>query len=446
MHQNNRHILWEPGDHPSVELLRQYHEDTLPQALQHQLERHLLDCDLCSDMLEGMALSDAGKTAAAVKSINQQIAAKTQQQKRRPVPVWRVAAAILVLLSSTLLVFYYNYRELKQEQSIATTETDRAIQDAMKPAQVPGASTPEAMAEAAPDTVRPKPVAAVASPVKRARKTAPAVAPDLPTELAEAKAEQEVKNETLLQEPLKPADAPAVAQTTESVKSFAAQSKAALVPESTAVEGALAGKAAGVRIRGLSSISTKQVQGQVLSPEGQPLPGVAVTIKGTSTGVATDENGLFSLTMPQDKATLAFRFIGFETQEKTVDASTQHLTVNLNPDTKSLSEVVVTGYAKTTTPPPTIVAARPTAGMRAYRKYLEENIRYTPDSRKGRVVVQATVSANGELQNLRVVKSLCPSCDAEALRLVKEGPRWKAASSNGNAVNQQVKITVRFKP
>ena len=49
MQPDKRHILWEQGDHPSVELLEQYHGGTLPNALHHQLERHLLDCDLCSD-------------------------------------------------------------------------------------------------------------------------------------------------------------------------------------------------------------------------------------------------------------------------------------------------------------------------------------------------------------------------------------------------------------
>ncbi|MEJ8803820.1 TonB family protein [Pontibacter sp. H249] len=447
MHQNNRHILWEPGDHPSVELLRQYHDNTLPHSLHHQLERHLLDCDLCSDVLEGMAISDAGKTAAAVKSINKLVAARTKQQKRRPVTTVSIAAAILVLLCSTVLVFYYNYRELKQEQSIAATET--ALQEAMKPAYEPVADSEESIAEAAPDTVRPKLI--VASPSQsRPRYTPPVVVADREAEVVEdVLVQEDAKPDTLFLNPIKLADAPAIAKTTaptEAVKSLGYQSRNTLVPESTSVERALVGKAAGIRIRGINSVAIKQVQGQVLSSDGQPLPGVAVTIKGTNSGVATDSNGNFTISLPQDNTTLAFSFIGFEREEKSIDASTQNLTVNLKEDTRALSEVVVTGYAKTTAPPPAIVAARPAAGIRAYKKYLEENIRYTSNSKKGRVVVQATVGATGELQDLKVVKSLCTSCDQEALRLIKEGPAWKPSTSNGSAKAQQVKITVRFKP
>src|SRR5690606_31989169 len=121
---------------------------------------------------------------------------------------------------------------------------------------------------------------------------------------------------------------------------------------------ALQGQAAGLAIRGTNSVSMKQVRGQVLSPEGQPLPGVNVLIKGTSTGVSTDAQGNFSLSMPADRTTLVFRYIGYETQDKAMYAAADNLKVNLYPDNKALSEVVVTRYGTAKEEAPVIVAAK----------------------------------------------------------------------------------------
>jgi TonB-dependent starch-binding outer membrane protein SusC len=52
------------------------------------------------------------------------------------------------------------------------------------------------------------------------------------------------------------------------------------------------------------------VKGQVTSEKGEPLPGVTVLVKGTTTGTATDGSGRYSLNAP-DNAILVFSFIGF---------------------------------------------------------------------------------------------------------------------------------------
>jgi hypothetical protein len=452
MRQDSQHILWGQEDHPSLELLQQYQEDTLPPALHHQLEQHLLDCVLCSDVLEGMAATDVSRTDAAERDLNQRIASTFRSKKRKTLPVyltdWRVAAAIVLVFCSTILVFYYNYREITQREQGIAADTDKAIQEAMNLSES-AAAVPEQLADAAPDTVRqtiPAPKAPIAL---QKRRSLAKLSPEKEEVITKAPAMDAAVFES--EEAVLP-EAPVVAkpnENSESVTSIAYQDRNAFAPETTSVARALQGKAAGVTLRGANSaasVARNQVQGQVLSSDGQPLPGVAVTVKGTRTGVATDAQGNFSLTLPTDKATLVFGFIGYVREEKTVEANTQHLTVNLQEDTKALSEVVVTGYGKTAESPASVVAAKPGIGTKAYRKYLEENIRYTSDSKKGRVVVQATVSPTGALQNLQVVRSLCPSCDEEALRLIQIGPAWKPATLNDSSIEKQVRIVVRFHP
>lgn len=86
-----------------------------------------------------------------------------------------------------------------------------------------------------------------------------------------------------------------------------------------------------------------QINGVVLDAEGVTLPGVSVMLKGTSQGTATDVNGAFSLSVPNENATLVFSFIGFTSQEITV-GSRRIIEVTLVDDTRQLEEVVVTGY------------------------------------------------------------------------------------------------------
>ena len=84
------------------------------------------------------------------------------------------------------------------------------------------------------------------------------------------------------------------------------------------------------------------VKGQISSEKGEPLPGVTVLIKGTTTGTATDASGRYALNAP-DNATLVISFIGYNTQEVVV-GNRSTIDVALVPDSKALEEVVVVGY------------------------------------------------------------------------------------------------------
>lgn len=85
------------------------------------------------------------------------------------------------------------------------------------------------------------------------------------------------------------------------------------------------------------------INGKVVDENNQPLPGVAVLLKGTTIGVATDVNGNFQLTIPkQESLTLVFSFVGMKTQERIV-RDEKSITVIMEEETKMIDEVVVTG-------------------------------------------------------------------------------------------------------
>ncbi len=88
---------------------------------------------------------------------------------------------------------------------------------------------------------------------------------------------------------------------------------------------------------------TKTITGKVTDDYGQPLPGVAVFIPGTTTGTVTKPDGTFELIIPSNTATLSFSFIGFKAQEIRLGTG---LVVNVKMEQEiiGLEEVVAVGY------------------------------------------------------------------------------------------------------
>lgn len=91
-----------------------------------------------------------------------------------------------------------------------------------------------------------------------------------------------------------------------------------------------------------SPVLQRTVSGTITDSQGMPLPGVTVMIKGTSEGTATDFNGNYTLSAPEN-STLVFTFVGFKTQEIQV-GSQEIIDLALSEDVSSLEEVVVIGY------------------------------------------------------------------------------------------------------
>jgi len=84
------------------------------------------------------------------------------------------------------------------------------------------------------------------------------------------------------------------------------------------------------------------VTGKVLDPEGNPVIGATVSIKGTTTGTKTDVDGIFRINLPQGDEILVISYVGYKTQEYPVN-NQKSLTLTLEP-VDALDEVVVVGY------------------------------------------------------------------------------------------------------
>ena len=88
-------------------------------------------------------------------------------------------------------------------------------------------------------------------------------------------------------------------------------------------------------------------------------------------------------------------------------------------------------------------------GMDAYVRFLSSNLQYPEKARhegvQGKVVLQFIVDKNGYIRNIKVLKSLSPECDKEAIRMVKAMPRWFAAENGGQKVNCLYTCPITFR-
>ncbi|QNL52538.1 TonB-dependent receptor [Olivibacter sp. SDN3] len=86
-----------------------------------------------------------------------------------------------------------------------------------------------------------------------------------------------------------------------------------------------------------------QVTGRVLDGEGEALPGVSVTVKGTSNATMSDGEGRFSLQIASQNAVLRFSSVGYEVKELALNGEKQ-VEVTLIAESTALDEIVVIGY------------------------------------------------------------------------------------------------------
>ncbi|HIX02592.1 MAG TPA: SusC/RagA family TonB-linked outer membrane protein [Candidatus Odoribacter faecigallinarum] len=200
-----------------------------------------------------------------------------------------------------------------------------------------------------------------------------------------------------------------------------------------------------------------RVSGKVVDEDGQPLPGVSVVLKGTTTGVVTDVDGNFTLMLPDPEgAVLVFSFVGMKTQE-IVYAGQQTLNIVMKQEISELEDVVVTGYQ-------TIVREKVTGSTSTVTsRQLEE--RYTPnllDNLEGRVaglvtygdktLIRGSSSMYAETEPLLVVDGLpiegsiedLNPYDIESVTVLKDAAAaaiYGARASNGVIVVTTKKAT-----
>ncbi len=180
-------------------------------------------------------------------------------------------------------------------------------------------------------------------------------------------------------------------------------------------------------------------RGQIVDAQQNPIPFANITNPVDNVGTYSDAKGRFSLISPDSVLQVQVRSLGYKEKNIALQTSAATSQVVLQDD-QSISPIVLNQKRQNSNMPSrqnnlVFDEPEPEAGWVNYDSYLVNNIRL-PDSdylknkkqtseAVGLVQLSFEVSKQGRPINIKVEKSLCDACDKEAIRLLKEGPKWK---------------------
>lgn len=193
-------------------------------------------------------------------------------------------------------------------------------------------------------------------------------------------------------------------------------------------------------------VKSVTVKGSVISKEdGEPIIGAVVLIRGSKKGAVTDPEGKYQLENVPIGSWIDVMMVDCEIGSQQV---TEKNAKNLN-----FSIVYEAPASKKSADGDAfdVVEQMPEfpGGMEALLHFLQENIKYPKEAsdakQQGRVIVQFVVEKDGSVSDAHVVKSVSPSLDAEAVRVLSIMPNWKAGRHKGSPVRVKYTVPVSFR-
>ena len=172
-----------------------------------------------------------------------------------------------------------------------------------------------------------------------------------------------------------------------------------------------------------------------------PIIGAIVKIVGSKKGTVTDMDGNFRLEVAASDR-IEVIYMGFET-----------FTIGVS---KTFSErndykIMLRKEGADPNKPYDVVEKMPQfpGGTGKLFEFLSKNVKYPAEAEnndvQGRVIVTFVVERDGEISNAKVVKSIHPALDAEALRVINSMPNWTPGMQNGEAVRVKYTVPVTFR-
>ncbi len=441
--------------------LEKYLKGELSPQEAHKLERKALSSNLESEAIEGWGQFDPEDVRHDLIGLRKRLEAR----EKSPVIWIRIAASVSLLLVSGYLVWNFMENPDQPKQIVETFEEPSA-----KPEESPQKESTHEIKDVG-NKEEDQLALLDETQLDQPKESKPIVKPELVTtesvqeeislefEPSEALAENPSDSDIGFFELKDSIQIPILESIVANDVGDGMQTSAPVSP-SPGIEQALSGRVAGVsEFRSTktssartSDFSSRTITGVVTDSEGQePLPGVTVVVVGTTIGTISDLDGKYSINVPASKNVLGFSFIGFEPLQSDLSNS-EILNVEMDMDVASLSEVVVVGYGTQSSTGSdineTYSNASPENGMSKFNDYIRENKIYPTLAQengiKGVVKLRVSISASGEVGEIILKKALGYGCDEEAIRLVREGPRWSPAKMGETQIDSEITIRIKF--
>ncbi|TDW96550.1 TonB family protein [Dinghuibacter silviterrae] len=481
----------------TAEDIERYHQGLMTPAERHALEKAALEDPFLEEALEGFAGLPPGQASKDLSILRQRLAARVH--RNRGLGVWWRAAAVVVVMAGAGGLAYRYWWAGSPEKRVAAAQKAPLAQKVAPPA-TPGAShapegpaptTPERHAPAAegqapvvPRVQAPKteasgvknPAAAAtaAAPKAQAQKPRTAAAPAQSAALLSAAAQESravppvAAPTTAARRPAAPAAPQAQKQEAKAFDTLARgvdvtvtgnvapaadtsyvtmphAGNATTVPAGNATM-ALArnANALDIRIRGVPDRKT-YFQNHITDVFNQPISYASIRVLPSGREWSADQNGFFRLGTTDTATKVLVTAVGYAPRQFNEDELKNLPSLQLILDTAQLDKVVVVGMGTKKSKPdlPDTTGAEPLEGWSNYNDYLTNNIQMPDEALQnhihGYVHLTFQVDATGKPTNVSVTKSLCNPCDAEAVRLLLQGPNWKKAKE-GKKVKGKLKV------
>ena len=191
-----------------------------------------------------------------------------------------------------------------------------------------------------------------------------------------------------------------------------------------------------------TTLDLKTITGLVREANGKSLIGAKVAVLNSTIGAVTGVDGTFSIDVPKDVNELVIQYTGF--QKSIVNVPQNNQVIASLEQGEVLSDAIVTEFDSTFDQSSKSETSAPIGENAAFKKYVKTNLVYPSVANeagiKGKVILLFNVDASGNPIDVEVKKSLGYGCDEEAIRLLKEGPKWTQPT-----ISEKNSISVRFK-
>ena len=185
--------------------------------------------------------------------------------------------------------------------------------------------------------------------------------------------------------------------------------------------------------------------GIIETDKATPIIGAVVKVVGTKKGTVTGPDGKFKLEVSEGDE-LAAMYIGYETMKvvvnKVFSAAGNSYVIGLRKEGNSPKANANRAFD--------VVEQMPQfpGGHSKLLEYITRNLKYPAEAEmnctQGRVIATFVVEEDGSISNAKIVRSIDPLLDAEALRIINTMPKWQPGMQNGKAVRVKYTIPISF--
>lgn len=451
--------------------IEKYHKGQLSPSQMHALEKAALDDPFLADAIEGyntpglnIQADIAELTSRLQEKQDKKGAVVSISGRSAAFPWFRIAAMIVVLAGAGLLSYQFLFKPANEEialnkpqeqqqsdikeEIVDRKDTTTPTVTSIEPSGETQGSVSNGAEKATPRTVTGSVNDGNIS--RNVQDVSPTVnAPTVKTEDSrndeQAAPRKEVdnlaaQNRKVAEEQATSEKKEALARTTQAAKDNAARANEVTANNNEAV-------------RQNSYNRTNFFRGQVTDANNNPLPFANIVNTTDNVGTYTDARGNFTLVSPADSVmNVQVRALGFENNRLQLRSDVPTNQIRLQEDrsiTARVLDTVKRNYAiRSRDAALTFEEPEPADGWASYDSYLANNLSDIPEAYESKkalgsdaVELSFEVNKFGEPVNIRIEKSLCDKCDKEAIRLVKQGPKWKRKAKKGKRTTVTVPFT-----